>query len=297
MSEELALGHVEAGGLDIAFLEAGPPDGPLALCLHGFPDSAWTWSLLLPELAAAGYHAVAPWQRGYAPTAVPADGNYQTGALAADAVALHEALGGDGTAVLVGHDYGAMAAYGAAALAPDRFACVVTEGVPPAGVLLQGFFAYPQLKRSWYTFFFQYPLAEAVAAADDLALIDGLWSDWSPGLESSFWREKVKEALRPEGRLASALSYYRFLLNFELHDPERATEQAATMAATPQPTLYLHGRDCGCLGAELVGDAVLEHLGPGSDYEILEGAGHFVHLDRPDYVNRRIIDFLGAEGR
>ena len=66
----------------------------LALCLHGFPDSAWTWRHLLPSLAAAGYRAVAPWLRGYAPTTVPTDGHYQAGMLGLDACALHQALGG-----------------------------------------------------------------------------------------------------------------------------------------------------------------------------------------------------------
>ena len=65
-------GRVTAGDVDFAYLEAG--SGPLALCLHGFPDSAWTWRHLLPELADAGFHAVAPFLRGYAPTAIPADG-------------------------------------------------------------------------------------------------------------------------------------------------------------------------------------------------------------------------------
>ena len=78
-----------------AYLTTGG-SGPLALCLHGFPDTAHTWRHLAPRLAAAGYRAVAPFTRGYAPTAVPADGLYQTGALAADANALHDALGGDG---------------------------------------------------------------------------------------------------------------------------------------------------------------------------------------------------------
>ena len=112
---EISEGRIEANGLLFGYLEAGPAGGPLALCLHGFPDSAWTWRHLLPELAGAGYRAVAPFMRGYAPTEVPEDGRYQTGALVADAVALHEALGGDGRAVLIGHDWGAMAAYGAAA--------------------------------------------------------------------------------------------------------------------------------------------------------------------------------------
>ena len=78
-------GRVNANGVEFAYLDAGA--GPLALCLHGFPDSAWTWRHLLPELAGAGFHAVAPFMRGYAPTAVPADGRYQTGALVADAIA------------------------------------------------------------------------------------------------------------------------------------------------------------------------------------------------------------------
>ena len=100
--------------IEFAYLEDGPADGPLALCLHGFPDHAPTWSALLGDLAAAGFHAVAPWMRGYAPTAVPADGLYQTGALSLDAIALADALGpADQPAMLIGHDWGAMCAYGA----------------------------------------------------------------------------------------------------------------------------------------------------------------------------------------
>src|SRR3954453_15925726 len=87
----ISEGTVKANGLQFGYLEDGPRDGPLALCLHGFPDSAWSWRHLLPALAGAGFHAVAPFLRGYAPTAVPADGRYQTGALVADTIGLHEA--------------------------------------------------------------------------------------------------------------------------------------------------------------------------------------------------------------
>src|ERR1700730_1394097 len=89
---------VPANGIELTTIEAGT--GPDALCLHGFPDSAQTWRHLLPELAEAGFHAVAPFMRGYAPSAIPADGCYRLGALVADAIALHEALGGDEQAVL-----------------------------------------------------------------------------------------------------------------------------------------------------------------------------------------------------
>src|SRR3954469_19829502 len=104
---------------------------PFALLLHGFPDSAHTWRRLLPALADAGFRAAAPWTRGYAPTAVPADGAYTVATLAADANALHETLGGGADAVLVGHDWGAITAYGAAATEPDRWRRGGPMAVPP----------------------------------------------------------------------------------------------------------------------------------------------------------------------
>jgi pimeloyl-ACP methyl ester carboxylesterase len=142
---EITQAEVTARGVDFAYLECG--SGPLALCLHGFPDSAWTFRHLLPDLAEAGYRAVAPWMRGYAPTGVPADGRYQSGALVADACALHEALGGDGDAVVIGHDWGAGAAAGAAAWEPDRWRRVVTMAVLPRAFGVIGYTAYEQLRR------------------------------------------------------------------------------------------------------------------------------------------------------
>src|SRR3954452_7214275 len=176
---EISRRTVSTPALDFTVVEAGT--GPLALCLHGFPDSAHTWRHLLPALAAAGFHAVAPNLRGYAPSGVPADGQYGTGALAADAVALHEALDGDGDAVLIGHDWGAAAAYGAASLAADRWRRVVTMAVPPPILFASSFFQYAQLKRSFYIFLFQTPYAEGAVTLDDMTFIDGLWCDWSPG--------------------------------------------------------------------------------------------------------------------
>src|SRR5215510_1990615 len=187
---------VRANGLEFGLLEAG--SGPLALCLHGFPDSAHTWRHLLPALASAGFRAVAPFMRGYAPTAVPADGAYQVGALAADAVALHEVLGGDGNAVLIGHDWGAEAAYGAAAHAPDRWRRLVTLAVPPASLDPVLFSDYEQLRRFFYVFLFRDPrgFAEAVVAADRMSFLDRLWSDWSPGYDAGEDLAHVKECLR-----------------------------------------------------------------------------------------------------
>ena len=99
-------GTVDANGLEFHYLEAG--SGPLALCVHGFPDSPWSYRYLLPELAKAGYRAVSAFNRGFAPTQLPADRHHiHTSMMVADVLALHEALGGDGDAVLLAHDWGA----------------------------------------------------------------------------------------------------------------------------------------------------------------------------------------------
>jgi pimeloyl-ACP methyl ester carboxylesterase len=283
---------VTANDVEFSYLEWGPADGPLALLLHGFPDSAHTWRLLGPVLADRGFRAVAPFLRGYAPTAIPADGRYQTGALVRDAVDLHEALGGDGRAVIVGHDWGAMATYGAAAFAPDRWSRVVASAVPPAGAMAGGFLSYEQLRRSWYMFFFQSPLAEMVVPTDDLVFVERLWADWSPGYDATEDLELLKPSLRDPANLAAALGYYRAVLGSTPHAEELADVQAATQAPTPQPTLYLHGADDGCVGVELVETAGAFLPAEGSQVKIILEAGHFSHLEQPDVVNPLIADFL-----
>src|SRR5216684_3069623 len=209
VSWPLRVRTVRANEIEFALIEAG--SGPLALCLHGFPDTAHTWRHLLPVLAGAGFHAVAPFMRGYAPSAVPGDGDYRVGALIADAVALHQVLGGDGDAVLIGHDWGAEAAYGAAAYAPDRWRRLVTLAVPPAALDPVLFNDYDQLRRFFYLFMFRDPagLAEAVVAADGMAFLDRLWADWSPGYHPGEHLTHVKESLRSPANLAAAIAYYR----------------------------------------------------------------------------------------
>jgi pimeloyl-ACP methyl ester carboxylesterase len=284
--------RVTANGIDIAYLACGD-EGPLALCLHGFPDSAWTWRHLLPELADAGFRAVAPWLRGYAPTSLDPKGRYQIGASVADAIALHDALDGDGSAVLVGHDWGARIATGAAVFAPQRWSRIVTAAVPPSGAVAQGFLTYRQLRRSWYMFFFQSPLAELVVSMNDLEFIDHLWADWSPGYDASFDVPRVKESLRAPGHLLAALEYYRATLNPAEHTvPEFQPHEDAVGAVIQQPHLYLHGDDDGCMGVEIAHLAVPLMRPPDQVVEIVEGAGHFLHLEQPKLVNRAIIEFL-----
>lgn len=288
---EFETGVVAANGIRFSYIQAG--DGPLVLCLHGFPDSPRGFRRQVDTLARAGYWVVAPYQRGYAPTGRPGDGNYQTACLALDAVALIDALGG-APAVVFGHDWGAVAAYGAAVLAPDKISRLITAAVPHGAGFAQALLgSYDQLRRSWYMFFFQHPFSEAAVAASDFAFIDRLWADWSPG-----WRcepeemERLKEIFREPGVLEAALAYYRCALDPERHDPGLAdAQQRVALSPIEVPTLVLHGANDGCVGVELL--AGMEAYFPrGLRIEIVPNAGHFVHLERPDVVNSVVLDYL-----
>jgi pimeloyl-ACP methyl ester carboxylesterase len=283
----------KANGIDFAYLEAGPADGPLALCLHGFPDTAHSFRHLLPALADAGYHAVAPWLRGYAPTGLAPDDCYQAGAIGSDACALHEALGGDERAVLIGHDWGAFGVWSAAPQEPQRWRRVVAMAVPPLPVAGRILFTYEQLRRSFYVFLFQTPLADLVVPMDDLAFIERLWADWSPGYDGSEDVARVKESLRAPENLSAALAYYRSMFDGSGHQDRYAAFQTAGSGVPPQPTLYLHGADDGCYGAPEA-DELLAVLAAGSEYALVADAGHFLHVEQPAEVNGRILTFLSA---
>jgi pimeloyl-ACP methyl ester carboxylesterase len=236
----------------------------------------------MPALAERGYRAVAPFMRGYAPTEIPADGAYEDAALVADVRALHEELGGDSDAVIVGHDWGAFPVYATS----GRFRRAVALAVPPPGAMAGGFFTYEQLKRSFYIFLFQTPLAETAAA--DPRFIEGLWRDWSPGYDPEEDLEFVRRSIGEPANLSAAIGYYRAMLG----TTPPSGRYPAIEPGTPGPVLYLHGAQDGCLGPELVKDAAA-HLPPGSRVEQVADAGHFLHLERPDEVNRLILDWLG----
>jgi pimeloyl-ACP methyl ester carboxylesterase len=125
------------------------------------------------------------------------------------------------------------------------------------------------------------------------AFLDRLWQDWSPGYDVAENLARVKESLRQPANLTAAISYYR--------DPAidavsggaaaYAAEEQAAWQQAQQPTLYLHGSADGCIGVELVRDAE-RHLAPGSRMTVVEGAGHFLHLERPEEVNEHVLAWV-----
>jgi pimeloyl-ACP methyl ester carboxylesterase len=288
------IGTIDVGDQKIAYLSAGMDnDGPLAVCLHGFPDSAHTWRHLLPLLASKGYRAIAPFLRGYAPTTIPADGRLQTAASAVDAIGLAEKLGnGRHDSVIIGHDWGAVITHIAACHRPELWSKVVTMAVPPGSAVGAAFLTnLAQIKRSWYMFFFQHPFADFIVGANDLAYIDMLWADWSPGYDASEDLHLLKPSLRAPENLQAALGYYRATLGAGYNDPVLQPLQDLSSTMPPQPLLYLHGRNDGCMGIE-VAELARAEFPDTARAEFIDDSGHFLHLERPDVVNTSILDFL-----
>jgi pimeloyl-ACP methyl ester carboxylesterase len=289
---EIATGRISANGVDFAYLVQG--QGELALCLHGFPDSAETFRPLMTALADAGYRAVAPFMRGYAPTEIPPDGRYQTAMLGQDAIALIEALGAE-SAVVIGHDWGAAAAYAAAIMAPERVRLLVTAAVPYGPGLVMSLIANPaQQRRSWYMYLLTSPLGEMALSFGNYGLVDRLWADWSPGFHpGEAYMAALKKTFAAPGTALAAASYYKHAFLPELQDLALAGLQGR-VGTTPItiPALYLQGADDGCIGADIVPEKGL--FTAGLETALIPGAGHFLHLEKPQTVNQRILDFLRA---
>ncbi len=127
--------------------------------------------------------------------------------------------------------------------------------------------------------------------ADGHAFLDRLWADWSPGYDASWDLARVKESLGDPANLSAAIGYYRALFDPTRHDAAYDEAQAASASCPAQPTMYLHGADDGAMGVEAIGD-VRSLLAEGSEHLIIEGAGHFLHLEQPDVVRAHIMGFL-----
>ena len=168
--------------------------------------------------------------------------------------------------------------------------------VPPLAVYGEVAFRYDQIKRSFYFWFFQMQVSNAVVPSDDFAFIDNLWADWSPGHDASEDLPHAKNCLRDPANLQAAFGYYRdFSDPVRFGSPEEMEKQQAVLGRPlPQPTLYLHGTQDGCIGLDAeTAQGVLRFVGTGSEVEMVEGVGHFMLVEKPADVNSRILKFLG----
>ena len=287
-------GEVMANGVRYAYLEAG--EGPLVLLLHGYPDNAHSWEHQLVALAAAGYRAVAPFMRGYPPTEVPPAGYYDRATLARDVEELIDALGGGEPCHLVGQDWGAAIGYGVLGAFPRRIRRAVMLAVPHPVVIRRTLRRSPaQVIRSFHWFLFQLPwLPERLVSARNAAFLELLWWLWSPDYRDRAHVAAIRKTMADPEVAAATLSYYRAALQPSHRDPALAELYATLDRPIEVPTRVL------CGSKDMRGRMLEDQrdlFRADYDWHIVDGAGHFLHRERPAEVNRQILDWLGAAGR
>lgn len=290
--------EVDAPSVRLRALVWGPQDGPMALCLHGFPDTPYGFRKIVPTLVDAGYRVVAPFMRGYVPSSIPTDGSYHVGAMIDDALRVRDAAGPTDGDVLIGHDWGAISGVGLAALADNPFRKAVIMAVPPmsafrqplpAGERARMVAAVPgQIARFWYQIFFNLPVVPRRSAG---WMIPRLWGLWSPGYDAAEDIRHANAAIGERQSWRAVIGPYRALWRNTKPPKPYAALDGLPMKPPTVPTLYLHGGDDGCmppLYTRWVGGV----LPAGSAVAVVPNAGHFLQLEQPDDVGGRIVEFL-----
>ena len=265
----------------------GPPEAPLILGLHGFPDIAATFDDLGAALARAAFQFAAPQMRGYAPSVLDIPRTRTLfDSLAEDALAITDALAPGRFFAVVGHDNGAFATYSLLRLAGRRATAAVTlTAAHPAAVFKNSGKLPAQIWRSRYAMLFQVPrLSEWWVSRSDFNYLEALWRRWAaPGwLPPSPHLAEVKRVMRA--------SWPAPLLHY------RAMPFSGDETTLAQPVLYLIGDEDGCVLVEA--GAGQERFFTGEFHsETVAGAGHFLHLERPDIVIPKIVDWMVHHGR
>ena len=275
-------------GLKLHVVEAGKPDGPLLILLHGFPEFWWAWRHQITPLADAGYHVVVPDMRGYNTSDAPREVSaYTLDILAADVVAIADSFGAD-RFDMVGHDWGAVIGWWVAAKHGDRLKRVVLMDGPHPDVWGKQALKHPtQALRSTYVAFFQLPwVPEAMLGSFDHA---GLRAMIQASAKADTFEpgalDRYAEAWAHPGSVTAMLNYYRAL---------RERPKGSEPARLTPPTLILWASDDIFLES-YVAEAGLALCDDGK-LEIVEGASHWLHIEQPDSINARILRWLG-DGR
>ncbi len=274
---------IEANGLRFAYLEEGT--GPLILLLHGYPETARSWAGVQHRLAAAGYRVVAPYSRGYAPSAVPADGSYAVASLGQDLIALIAAFG-EQSAIVVGHDWGASAAYAVATKQPGKIKQLVAIAVPhPLGLAGDRSFFW----EAPHFVYYQLPWATRLFWSHDFAHVDRLYKSWSPTYTPPpEVMADVKATLRAPGAVEAALGYYWALAQ------GGGLDRRLAQAPITVPSLVIAGQLDGVFSLARYEKAEPAFTGP-HRLVVLDGVGHFPPLEAPERTVDAILAFLTSQ--
>lgn len=270
------------GDLVFDVKDVGPPDGPVVVLLHGFPQHNDSWDAVIARLSAQGFRCLAPNQRGYSPGARPRRRrDYKTTELVADVGALIDASGADKVHV-VGHDWGAAVAWGVAAEYPDRLATVTPVSVPHPAAFLKSIPTSKQGLASWYMYVFQLPwLPEFLLTRNGGAMSTKSLQRIGQTREAA---ERDTRAMLEPGAMTAGLNWYRAM---PLTDLRRASGKITV------PTMYVWSDN----DAALLPKAAYEterYVGADYRFEVMPGVSHWIPEEKADELADLLLEWFAA---
>jgi len=292
------LRHVDAGVLNIAYHEAGPAGGPVAVLLHGFPYDIHSYVDVAPQLAAQGCRVIVPYLRGYGSTRFLDSATMRSGeqaAIGADLMALMDALAIERT-VLAGYDWGGRAACVGAALWPERCTGLVSVN----GYLIQDIANAQKPARVerevplWYQWYFQIERGRAGLAADRRGITRILWQQWSPNWKfDEACLERTSVAHDNPDYVDIVIHSYRHRYGLVDGDPRYADIQRKLAALPPitVPAITLDGEADGVASAS-DGKASSAKFTGSRSHRRIACAGHNLPQEEPEAFAAAVMELI-----
>jgi pimeloyl-ACP methyl ester carboxylesterase len=263
----------------------GPDVGELVLLLHGFPQTSASWRDQVTALAAVGYRAVAPDQRGYSPRARPAElAAYAMPELVGDVIGLADALGAE-RFHLVGHDWGGAVAWQVAGRHPERLHTLTAVSTPHPEAMRRAFrgdLGGNQAERSGYITFFRQPDSQDRLLENDAAAFRMIFA--ASGMPEGREQPYLQALGTPEA-MGAALNWYR----------AASVADAEGLGPIITPTLYVWSTDDLALGAEAA-EATAQCVEGPYRFAVIEGVSHWIAEQAPDRLNRLLVDHISSFG-
>ncbi len=292
--------QIDAGALNVGFVEDGPADGPTVLLLHGWPYDIHAFTEVTPKLAAAGYRVIVPHLRGYGTTRFLHDDAVRNGepaALATDTVALMDALG-IRSAIVAGFDWGARTADVLAALWPERCTGLVSVSGYLIGSQASGALPLPPAAEQvwWYQFYFATDRGRAGYAANTRDFAKLIWHDASPKWafdDATFDRSAA--AFDNPDHVDIVIHNYRWRMGLADGEQQYADLEArlATAPVITVPTITMEGDANGAPHPDPSAYAA-KFTGTYSHRDVVGGVGHNLPQEAPQAFVDAILDLGGA---
>ncbi len=276
---------IQTNGIRLHAIQAGPVDGQLVVLMHGFPEFWRGWQKQIGPLAAAGYRLVVPDQRGYNLSDVPIDVKaYRMEELGKDMMGILDALGRK-DCFLVGHDWGAVVAWGVALTFPDRVKKLAILNVPHPIVMRDFLKKNPrQMLKSWYVGFFQIPgLADWLVSLNDFRQgAAALRKSSRPGTFSDGDIAEYKQAWKNSGGLTGMINWYRALVRYRPPVPQDIRLH--------MPVRILWGKQDAFLSHEMAQASA--QLCDQVEVTLFEEATHWVQHEEAEAVTDALLEFF-----